>query len=62
MNFTKMTDFLNTLPQKGIPGVDCIVKKGYETVYRYNTGYADREAKIPMKATNCLTFILPQSQ
>lgn len=49
MNFTKMTDFLNTLPQKGIPGVDCIVKKGYETVYRYNTGYADREAKIPMK-------------
>ncbi|MBQ5312691.1 MAG: beta-lactamase family protein [Oscillospiraceae bacterium] len=49
MNFTTMTVFLNTLPQKGIPGVDCIIKKGYETIYRYHTGYADREEKIEMK-------------
>lgn len=49
MDFTRMTDFLNTLPSKGIPGVDCIIKKGYETIYRYYTGYADREEKTEMQ-------------
>lgn len=48
MDFTRMTDFLNTLPQKGIPGVDCIIKKGHDVIYRYHTGLADREQGISM--------------
>lgn len=49
MDFTKLTEFLDTLPALGVPGVDCIVKKGYTTVYRHQAGFSDREAKKPMQ-------------
>lgn len=48
MDFTRLTSFLDGVPNIGAPGVDCIVKKGYETLYRHHAGYADREAKIEM--------------
>lgn len=49
MDFTKLTEFLDTLPGLGVPGVDCIVKQGYDTVYRHQAGFSDREAKTPMR-------------
>lgn len=49
MDFTKLKEFLDTLPALGVPGVDCIVKKGYTTVYRHQAGFSDREAKKPMQ-------------
>lgn len=48
MDFTRLTAFLDTVPTFGAPGVDCIVKMGYETVYRHQAGCADREANRPM--------------
>lgn len=51
MNFTKLSNFLDSLPAIGIPGVDCIVKQGYNTIFRHQAGYADREKQIPMNGT-----------
>ena len=51
MDFSKLTHFLDSLPGIGIPGVDCIVKQGYDTLYRHQAGFADREARIPMTGT-----------
>lgn len=48
MDFQKLTAFLDTLPGLGIPGGECIVQAGYETVYRHRVGYADREKQIPL--------------
>lgn len=49
MDFTKLTEFLDSIPDLGVPGVDCIVQQGYETIYRHQAGFSDREAKTPMK-------------
>lgn len=43
MNFSKLTNFLDSLMDFGIPGVDCIVKQEYNTLYRHHSGYSDRE-------------------
>jgi len=49
MDFTKVTNFLETLPDKDIPGADlAIYIKGRE-VYRHRCGYADIETKKPVK-------------
>jgi len=48
VDFSRLTDFLDSLPQKGIPGVDLILQKDYETLYRHQSGYADREKQLPM--------------
>jgi len=48
MNFGKLTAYLDSLSNIGIPGSDCIVQCGYDTVYRHFSGYADREAQLPM--------------
>lgn len=49
MDFTKLTNFLDSIPGLGVPGVDCIVRRGYETIYRHQAGFSDREAGIPMR-------------
>ncbi len=44
MNFTKLTQFLDNLPERYfIPGGDLIVNKDGKTVYRHQFGYSDRE-------------------
>ncbi len=44
MNFKKLTDYLNYLVDEvKTPGVDCIVYKNHEMVYRYFTGKSDIE-------------------
>lgn len=49
MDFQYLTTFLDGLPTIGIPGTDCIVLEGYQTIYRHCSGYSDREAQIPMQ-------------
>ena len=44
MDFTRLKAFQDTLVRWRIPGCDCMVTKDHETVYRYFTGWADREA------------------
>jgi len=48
MNFQPLTDYLDSLPGIGIPGVDCVVQQGYQTVYRHWSGDADREKGTAM--------------
>lgn len=48
MNFDALTDYLDTLPSVGIPGLDLIVYQNHREIYRHMTGYRDREAGIPM--------------
>ena len=48
MDFRALTDYLDSLPGIGIPGVDCIVQSGYQTVYRHWSGFADQEKGKPM--------------
>lgn len=49
MNLKKLELTLERIVEKGIPGVDCIVKQGYKTIFRHQAGYADREAGILMQ-------------
>ena len=49
MNLEKLTSFLNTLPGKGIPSVDCMIYKDHELVYRHMAGTTDADYKTPIK-------------
>ena len=48
MNFQRMTDFLDSLPGTGTPGVDCVVMQNHKQIYRHFAGLSDREKQIPM--------------
>ena len=49
MNFDRLTDFLDWLVQWRIPGLDIMVDRHGETVYRYQAGYKDREQGVRMR-------------
>lgn len=49
MNFDYLRDFQDRLTSWRIPGNDCMVKVGHETVYRYQSGYRDMENRLPMQ-------------
>jgi len=56
MNFAKVTNFLETLQNAGIPGADLgIYIKGKE-VYRHQTGVADLETRAPIKPDTLYQF------
>lgn len=48
MDFTRLTDFLETLADRGVPGCDCAVYQNRRQVYRHSTGFADLESKTPI--------------
>ena len=44
MNFTKLKKCMDMIVQKhNTPGIDCIVYKNHEMVFRYFTGMSDIE-------------------
>ena len=47
MNFTKLTEFLNDFPKRGLPEVDLAVTLNGEEVYRNLVGYSDAEKTKP---------------
>lgn len=50
MDFTNFKNYMDILIDKyKVPGLDCIVYKDHELVFRYFTGMSDREAGKPMK-------------
>lgn len=50
MDFTKLTAYLDGVVEDGrVPGVDCIVTKGYETVFRHFSGMSDIKNKKSMQ-------------
>lgn len=49
MDFSALSSLLDQILEAGIPGYDCAVFYRHEPVYRRCGGYADREARIPMR-------------
>lgn len=48
LQFEKLSAFLDSFLEMGIPGYDCIIYRDGEEVYRRFQGYSDYERKIPM--------------
>lgn len=48
MDFQRLTDFLEGLSKKGIPGNSCAVMLDGKRVYEHYSGYADLEAQKPV--------------
>ena len=49
MNFTKLKQYMDYLVSEGkVPGVDCIIYRNHEELFRYYTGKRDTEANKPM--------------
>ncbi len=52
MNFSALTDYLNSLDSTyDIPETDCAVRVDHKTVYRHMTGWSDYEKKIPLNGS-----------
>lgn len=45
MNRAILTDYLNSLKERGIPGCDCAVYLDHKPVFRHITGYSDPDMK-----------------
>ena len=60
MNFEKITQYLDSLMDRDIPGADCIIYKDHEMVYRHMFGTSDVNHKtshhLPVDA------FLPESE
>ena len=56
MKFEKLTAYLDSLREEGIPGCDLIIYRDHEMLYRHMAGYSDAEGKKPMQGneTYCL--------
>ena len=49
MNFHLLTSYLDQLEEEyGIKGLDVIVTKDHETVYRHMVGYSDAACTVPV--------------
>lgn len=42
MDFNKITEYLDSLTNQGIPGVDCIICQNHEILYRHMAGTTDK--------------------
>ncbi len=49
-NEAKLTEYLDSLLDKGIPSVDCIVYHDHRQIYRHMNGTVDKEKKEPVRA------------
>lgn len=49
LNEEKLTGYLDSLVEKGIPSVDCIVYKDHKEIYRHMNGTVDIDKKQPVQ-------------
>lgn len=49
MNFDRITEYLDSLTEGGIPSVDCMILKDHQVLYRHLNGTSDHEHKIPIR-------------
>lgn len=45
MNLNKITEFLDSLQQEGIPSVDCSIYQDHQIIYRHMNGFTDEDQK-----------------
>lgn len=48
VSFQEMKNILDTIPQLGVSGIDCIIYKDHNEIFRYAAGYSDIENRMPM--------------
>lgn len=48
VNFDYLRKFMDTVPELGVSGIDCIVYKDHQLIFRYAAGYSDIEKRLPM--------------
>lgn len=48
MNFNKLTAYIDTLQDQGVPSGDLIVYKDHQMVYRHMSGFRDRAMSVPL--------------
>ena len=57
MNFDLLTNYLDTLEEEyGVRGLDCIVLKDHEMIYRHMAGHSDYDLKIPVDGSEYYMF------
>ena len=56
MNFDKLKDYIDTLPDAGVPGCDLAIWKDHRPVFRHMAGFRDADKKEAMQGdeTYCL--------
>lgn len=63
MDCERLKEYLDSLTDNGIPSVDCIVKKEHEEVFRYMTGFVDKDGKQKVgNDTRYLVFSMTKIQ
>lgn len=50
MNEAKLTQYLDSLLEAGLPSFDCMVMKDHRVIFRHMGGYADAERTQPIRA------------
>lgn len=48
MDFEKITKYLDSVLEEGIPSVDIIISKNHEQIFRYTKGYSDTKFCVPV--------------
>ena len=56
MNFTQLTEYLDTLASVGVPGCDLVIYRDHEPIYRHMAGHRDAANREPMRGDE--TYIL----
>ena len=49
MDFTRLTEYLDTLRDKGVPGCDLAIYRDHEAIYRHMAGFRDAQGRQPMR-------------
>lgn len=52
MDFNKLTDYIDSLGQFGIPGCDCAVYHRHQPVFRHMQGFSDYRRTVPVSAND----------
>jgi len=47
-SFDDLKSFMDTIPQLGVSGLDCIVYKDHQEIFRHSAGYSDIENRVPV--------------
>ena len=49
MNFSKLTEYLDTLQDVRVPGCDLVIYKDHKEIYRHQAGFRDKDGTQPMQ-------------
>ncbi len=63
MDLDQITEYLDSLTVRGIPSVDCIVRKNHEEIFRHMNGFVDKDKMVKVSDdTEYLVFSMTKIQ